>query len=237
MFETIRAIHDALHSESTLVFVIAIALGFGVCAGGVAWIVDLSYKNKLEESRTIKAVSLDCQMAPLPVPFPTNSTIYYMELSEGARSGLSDVRSSALEKSTVWPEGTDRNAGVFAYRCRVANYGDDPIFAISMLFRVSFLETRPTKEFLQGHFPLVSSDVKSFYDHSVSIRVLEPHGGEFVFYIYNSYSPMFVRVTAPVEATYEPATRKERVKLQLKTAAGDAGTITFFPHLPANHKP
>jgi hypothetical protein len=103
--------------------------------------------------------------------------------------------------------------------------------------RVSFLETHAAKQSLKGHFPLVSGDVKSFYDHSVSIRVLEPHGGEFVFYIYNSYSPMFVRVTAPVEATYEPATRKERVKLPLKTAAGDAGTMTFSPHLPANHKP
>jgi len=49
MFEMVKAIHEALHIESTWAFVLVIALVFGVMSGSVAWVVDKGYKNALRE--------------------------------------------------------------------------------------------------------------------------------------------------------------------------------------------
>jgi hypothetical protein len=45
MFEIVRAIHQALHTESTLVFVLVVAGVFAVLSGGTAYLVDEGYKN------------------------------------------------------------------------------------------------------------------------------------------------------------------------------------------------
>jgi hypothetical protein len=47
MFELVKAIHEALHIQSTWAFVTVIAFGFAVFSGGAAWIVDRGYKNSL----------------------------------------------------------------------------------------------------------------------------------------------------------------------------------------------
>jgi uncharacterized protein YjiS (DUF1127 family) len=49
LFELVEAIHKALHTQSALVFVIVCFLVFGSLAGGVAWLIDLGYKNELRE--------------------------------------------------------------------------------------------------------------------------------------------------------------------------------------------
>src|SRR5438876_11915650 len=49
MFEIVRAIHEALHTESTLVFVLSISTVFAVLGGSVAWVVDSGYKNSRHE--------------------------------------------------------------------------------------------------------------------------------------------------------------------------------------------
>jgi hypothetical protein len=51
MFETAKAIHEAIHSESTMAFVLAVATTFALLGGLVAFVVDLGYKNSLAESR------------------------------------------------------------------------------------------------------------------------------------------------------------------------------------------
>jgi hypothetical protein len=45
MFEIVRAIHEALGTESTFVFVLVVVLVFGSLSGGAAYIVDKGYKN------------------------------------------------------------------------------------------------------------------------------------------------------------------------------------------------
>jgi hypothetical protein len=52
MFETVRAIHEALRTESTLAFVLFMAMVFAVLNGGVAWLVDRGYKNSLVEAQS-----------------------------------------------------------------------------------------------------------------------------------------------------------------------------------------
>jgi membrane protein YqaA with SNARE-associated domain len=47
MFDIVKAIHEALHIQSTWAFVTVIALGSAVLGGGTAWIVDHGYKNSL----------------------------------------------------------------------------------------------------------------------------------------------------------------------------------------------
>jgi len=228
MFELAKAIHEAIHTESTAAFMVTIAVVFALLGTGVGWIVDRQYKNTLAEKQMIKAVSLDCRMAALPVPFPSNSTIYYMELREALRSSLSEIISSAADADTVWPNLPSDNKGLFAYSCKVTNYGDDPIFALSMVFKVTFLETTQTTEKLQGHYGLISGKPTSSYDHSVSVRTLEPKNGEFTFYIYNT-SQQFVRVETPSEATYEPAAKTIRVKVPLKLVSSGGNFMTFSP--------
>lgn len=49
MFAIVKAIHEALHTESTLAFVLAIAIVGGIVLGGVAWIVDKGYRNTVAE--------------------------------------------------------------------------------------------------------------------------------------------------------------------------------------------
>lgn len=47
MFEIVKAIHEALHTESTWAFVLTVAIAGGLLFGGVAWIVDKGYRNAL----------------------------------------------------------------------------------------------------------------------------------------------------------------------------------------------
>ena len=46
MFEIVEAIHKALHTQSTFAFVLVSFLVVGLIAGGVAWLVDIGYKNE-----------------------------------------------------------------------------------------------------------------------------------------------------------------------------------------------
>jgi hypothetical protein len=58
MFETVKAIHEALRTDSTWPFVVVIALVFALISGAVAWVVDRGYQNALEDKRS--TASLDC---------------------------------------------------------------------------------------------------------------------------------------------------------------------------------
>lgn len=49
MFEIVRAIHEAIRSESTWAFVLVISTSFALTSGVVAYIVDRGYKNKAQE--------------------------------------------------------------------------------------------------------------------------------------------------------------------------------------------
>ena len=54
MFEMAKAIHEALHIQSTWAFVTVIALTFAFLSGSVAWLVDKGYKNSLMEMKSAK---------------------------------------------------------------------------------------------------------------------------------------------------------------------------------------
>jgi hypothetical protein len=58
MFEIVKAIHEALHIQSTWAFVTVIAFGCAFFGGGTAWIVDRGYKNSLlhEEKGTVTVI-------------------------------------------------------------------------------------------------------------------------------------------------------------------------------------
>jgi hypothetical protein len=58
MFEIVKAIHEALHTQSTWAFVLIVALIFGSISGGLAWIVDQGYKNTLKETDTVRITGL-----------------------------------------------------------------------------------------------------------------------------------------------------------------------------------
>jgi len=47
LLELVKLIHEALHTHSTVAFVLFVGSVFFVVGGGAAWIVDSSYKNSL----------------------------------------------------------------------------------------------------------------------------------------------------------------------------------------------
>jgi hypothetical protein len=231
MFETVRAIHEALRTESTWAFVGAVVFAFAAVGGILAILVDKAYKNNLEEHRPV--VSLECQVAALPISFPADSVIWYMDLDQSLQS-LGSMRSGATDANSTWPRGDANIHGMFVYRCRVINYGDGPVYAASMRFHVDFLEARETEATIQGRHGLVSGGVVSSYDHVVNVPItLAPKGGEFTFYMYNT-SPQFVHVTMPQDGFHEPATGK--VALRIKRAAPQ-NVITFSPNVRQNGTP
>jgi hypothetical protein len=61
MFEIVKAIHEALHTQSTWAFVLIVALIFGSTSGGLAWVVDQGYKNTLREIDTVRITGLDLE--------------------------------------------------------------------------------------------------------------------------------------------------------------------------------
>lgn len=55
VFEIVRAIHEALGTDSTLAFVLVVVLLFGTLSGGAAYLVDRGYKN----ARTTERMALE----------------------------------------------------------------------------------------------------------------------------------------------------------------------------------
>jgi hypothetical protein len=51
VFETVKAIHEAIHSESTWAFILTVVIAFALVGGIVAFIVDKGYKNAVAESQ------------------------------------------------------------------------------------------------------------------------------------------------------------------------------------------
>lgn len=73
MWDIVEGIHKALKFESTLVFVLVIAVGAALVAGFFAWIVDTGYKNSSEykaEHAKIEAVA-EPQKKPVADLLPT----------------------------------------------------------------------------------------------------------------------------------------------------------------------
>jgi hypothetical protein len=73
MFDMVKAIHEALHIESTWAFVLVVSLVFALMSGGVAWVVDKGYKNSLRahsEAAVPQAHTSDSPPPPISAPSP-----------------------------------------------------------------------------------------------------------------------------------------------------------------------
>jgi hypothetical protein len=57
MFEIVKAIHDAIRTESTLAFVLVIAALFAFLGGSTAWVVDTAYKRSQGETKIERHLS------------------------------------------------------------------------------------------------------------------------------------------------------------------------------------
>jgi hypothetical protein len=49
MFEFIKSLHEAIHTDSTLAFILFVAAIFAIIGGSLAWVVDLGYQRSLKE--------------------------------------------------------------------------------------------------------------------------------------------------------------------------------------------
>ena len=125
-------------------------------------------------------------------------------------SGIGEFFSGAKSVDSYWP--TSDTFGEFAYRCELTNYGEDPVFAISLSFKVDELETLKDA---QGIVRSEGSKVTASRTHQAEVPNLESHGGKFVFYVYNTLAK-FVKVTGPEFVTLTSAKKPDRIQVRLK---------------------
>ena len=149
MWETIRAIHEALGIESTWAFVLIIAGVFAFLSGSVAWVVDRGYKNsevykashapKSDENTSesvsrIRALIAEgnrvvqtCQSVPDPYHTPAisrgdlaNSIVEFQTRAETVLSMDSDARLQKMWRNAVL-YGTPEKVPSIALYCTQLN--------------------------------------------------------------------------------------------------------------------
>jgi hypothetical protein len=147
---------------------------------------------------------IECHLNGLPEKIPETGEIITLALSYGAGSGWSGTPPTKFNKR-YGPPGTpcwEWHPGFTigrVYRCEIINYGNKPIFNLSMSFRVEFHEVvdRSTEpRFVQ------SGRLSFAYDRTATITKLEPgKANNFIFYVYNQ-SNYFGFVGLPRSASY-----------------------------------
>jgi hypothetical protein len=111
VFEIVRAIHEALGTDSTLVFVLVVILVFGTLSGGAAYLVHRGYKN----SRSTEKLAFERHLTPgqivgltdMAANFPKTAFLY-------VRIPTSDLEAQAYGKE-IWGAVSDKVQGSLVY--------------------------------------------------------------------------------------------------------------------------
>ncbi len=196
MFEIVEAIHKAIGTESTLVFVLVISVLFGAGGGGMAWLVDRGYKNSPEYAALHKAptISVEWHIFGNAPTIPTSghlSVAYLWPLpTSDVGGGLAEM--GGLPGSKLTLSSSMRN-----FQCVLTNYSADTTFNVTISLHVKFMEVKRAKD----SPTLQSGAVILERDWPITIPKIDVGPSyEFVFYIVNQ-SNLFVEVTFPNSAT------------------------------------
>jgi hypothetical protein len=106
VFEIVEAIHKALRTESTFVFVLVIVSVFAVMGGIVGWLVDAGYKNSPEyraaHATPIVEVSYELKQDGLPIPIQAHTSIPITFVRPDRTVETVDIINSS-DKQYLWP--------------------------------------------------------------------------------------------------------------------------------------
>jgi hypothetical protein len=163
-------------------------------------------------------VFLNCELQPLPIRHPLNRPFYVLDTME--LNGLVEFLGSNKVGEGSWPP--TYSLGECVDRCDLTNYGDEPLFAILMIFTISFRETIKGADGSWRGEPRFTAS----HQHRVEISKLDSHKeeGTFTFYAWNP-TTQFVDVTPPSWAEAELAKSNDRIRVRLKQP-GIYGPIT-----------
>ena len=157
---------------------------------------------------------MECDLSASPTSFPSDGKIYNITI-------FSD-KQPAVFGNYFGPPGAEfkiRNA--FAYRCGVINYSNDPVFHVSALTRIAFIEAVSN-----GQGGQTSGNVIGYTDSIVEIlRIDVGPERKSLFYIFNLSEEFFVRLDLPMTVSYHwPGSTVTR-KTQLERPD------IFIPHI------
>jgi hypothetical protein len=219
MFEIVRAIHQALHTESTWIFVIVISLASGLVGGGTAWIVDRQYKNSLRDGETQVQLSLTCDTVNLPLPH--RGDMWFLDTVVFFK-GLTKYSPNPLKPDWFWPENDVSGTG---FRCLVRNHGKSTAFGVAISLEVSRREI--VREPGGGWH---SGDVTE--NNTPVVSVPQPLGAQdsFAFYICD-YSDRSLEITFPTFAVVNHDDIKKKAKVELRLASTMGNPIVVAPFI------
>jgi hypothetical protein len=178
-------------------------------------------------SIALPVLFLECSRISLPVVLRADSPIY--SLDAYAPSGDFRINSVAGGEAP-WPYIV--NEGQYGYKCDLTNFGDDPVFAVSVVFTLSRLETKK-----HDNGGLQSGKVIESVNQPVSMPKIDPHNGRFTFYVWTS-GDSFVQLVAPDVVTLELAGSPNKVQVKLKQPTGPGSTfLVLTPRINPGQSP
>lgn len=148
-------------------------------------------------------IGLVCEPRGLPIPLPKGSIINTLCTQEG--NGLAHAMTLSQEDDVWHPYPKSDHV----YCCELTNYGEVPVFRVSMSFRVTLKE--PVRQ--QGIW--TSGKVVSSHVQIAELPSIDANGGKYVFYVWNS-GDQVAEVFAPESVTLESTESDERIQVRLK---------------------
>ena len=145
-----------------------------------------------------------CEPNALPIPLPKGSTIHTLCTQEG--NGMAHEMSLSPEDD-VWHPYPKSDS---VYRCELTNYGEVPVFGVSMSFRVTL------RELVRQQGIWTSGKVVSSHVQIAEVPLIGANGGSYVFYVWNS-GEQCAEVFAPESVTLESTEGHERIQVRLKS--------------------
>jgi len=219
MLDFIKDLHDALHTESTAVFVLVAAILFALFGGTMAWILDRKHKNSAAEALASEAgkrqLSVEWNLASPPILPPEGRArvldLYELPESNGG-GGLSEISG---KPGTDFAGKTFENVPRFTRQYRITNYSPSTMFNVSITLRLTFREATWNKN--EGR----SDEVKIDRGWEITLPKIDPGPDRaFIFYAMNS-GHCFVSVAFPDTATAQIAGADSRQTVKLITPGRD----------------
>jgi len=168
-----------------------------------------------------ETILVECEWGKLPNVIPPEGVIYLMQINEPLAPqtiGLGKIPGKPGDKYNSWIVKEN-----MAYRCRIKNYGEKPVFHLGMTFAVDYKAV--VKHQNGGGGSRESTGQKAEYP--IVIPDI-PTGGTLDFYAYN-VSTLYALITVPTTATLKQLGSDDWHTVKLRVVVN--GAFFLQPHI------
>ena len=214
---------DAAATPENLTWAAWLLAGALALVGSIAW-ETLGVSSKLKrkwqgtqhEPASVPTVTLEC--TPIlwnKITVSPDQTYYTASLSLGGLGGLGEFSNISGHHASLHPEGWRSTI----YKCQITNYGDHPLFHLSLILQVTFLEkVYSTKD--NTNLYNAGDEVSST---SWPITIAKVDSGvdrPFIFYVHTT-TDLFARVTSPTGITAKASGTAPETAIPLTVLGSD----------------